>query len=319
MILTYLDTSNLILLSQEKQNKSSSFNDFLFRWKENGNVLALSQIHLIELLQAKFQNTRIAHFNLLNDLIPFRYESENFFEREILIALSKKGFINPEGQQIANSLKMFSKEIENQDDPSLIYNSTNLISKIGLYKANSKAIHYSWKAKSSDTIHSTPKPRISKSGKNLLGKFFLYIFAKFVGINLSNKKNQNKTFELVLENFLFKVQVKSTLKSKFGKIEKAKIKNILSNIDLFDCKGLWLRKEVEKNLIKANDFDPNNEYDLNNIQYLPYVDIFLTDKRIFETTQQVLRRKDLIDPLKNTKLPKRISNTLDSLEKAIFC
>jgi hypothetical protein len=87
---------------------------------------------------------------------------------------------------------------------------------------------------------------------------------------------------------------------------------------LEDCKGLWLRNEVEKNLFRANDFDPNNEYDLNNIQYLPYVDVFLTDKRIFETTQQVLRRKDLLESLKNSPLPKKIPNTIDSLEDAIF-
>ena len=93
MKLTYLDTSNLILLSQEKQNNPIRFKDFLNKWRENKNILALSQIHLIELLQAKFQTTRIAHFELLKHFLPFKYESENFFEREIMLVLSNSGFL----------------------------------------------------------------------------------------------------------------------------------------------------------------------------------------------------------------------------------
>jgi hypothetical protein len=301
------------------QSNSMGFNKFLVKWRESENILALSQIHLIELLQAKFQNTRNAHFNLLNYLLPLRYESENFFEREVMIALFKKGFLAFQEQDIETSIKIFFKEVRSKDDLELIYDSTNLISQAGFYKAFSKANQLSWKAKSGDSFHKTPKPRFSVVEESWLGTIGKKLFAKFIGVDLNNKRNQKKTVESLLEDFRFKTQVKSTLKSKFKERDKSVTQTILSNINLEDCKGLWLRNEVEKNLFRANDFDPNNEYDLNNIQYLPYVDIFLTDKRIFETTQQVLRRKDLIDPLKNTKLPKRISNTLDSLEKAIFC
>ncbi len=154
--------------------------------------------------------------------------------------------------------------------------------------------------------------------ENWLGTIGKKLFAKFIGVELNSKGNQRKTIESLLEDFRFKTQVKSTLKSKFEERDKSTIQTILTNVDLQDCKGLWLSNEVEKNLLKANDFDPNNEYDLNNVQYLPYVEIFLTDKRIFETTQQVLRRKDLLHSLKNTSLPKKIPKKIDSLESAIF-
>ncbi len=318
MKLIYLDTSNLILLSQEMQSNPSRFDKFLVKWRESENILALSQIHLIELLQAKFQNTRTAHFNLLNYLLPLRYESENFFEREVMIGLFKKGFLTFQEQDIETSMKIFSKEVKNKDDLALIYNSTNLITQVGFYKAFSKANQLSWKAKSGDSFHKTPKPRFSTMEENWLGTIGKKLFAKFIGVELNSKGNQRKTIESLLEDFRFKTQVKSTLKSKFEERDKSTIQTILTNVDLQDCKGLWLSNEVEKNLLKANDFDPNNEYDLNNVQYLPYVEIFLTDKRIFETTQQVLRRKDLLHSLKNTSLPKKIPNTIDSLESAIF-
>ncbi len=153
MKLIYLDTSNLILLSQEMQSNPSRFDKFLVKWRESENILALSQIHLIELLQAKFQNTRTAHFNLLNYLLPLRYESENFFEREVMIGLFKKGFLTFQEQDIETSMKIFSKEVKNKDDLALIYNSTNLITQVGFYKAFSKANQLSWKAKSGDSFH----------------------------------------------------------------------------------------------------------------------------------------------------------------------
>ncbi|MGC2235049.1 MAG: hypothetical protein WA584_02640 [Pyrinomonadaceae bacterium] len=318
MKLTYLDTSNFILISQEKQNNPLRFNEFLTKWRENENILALSQTHLIELLQAKFQNTRIAHFNLLKDFLPFNYESENFFEREVMLTLSNKGFLIFQEQDTETSIKIFSKEIKSQNELSLIYDSTNIISRVGFYKGFSKANKLSWKAKSGDTFHKTPKPRFSGIENNWLGKIGKILFAKFIGIDLKDKKNQNKSIELLLEDFLFKTQVKSTLKSKFGTLEESNIQTILSNIQIQNCKGLWLRKEVEKNLKRANDFDHKNENDLNNIQYLPYVDVFLTDKRIVESTQQVLRRKDVLESLKSVSIPRKASNTIESLEEILF-
>ena len=192
------------------------------------------------------------------------------------------------------------------------------MSRIGFYKGFYKANKIFWKAKSGDTFHKTPKPKFSNIENNWLGKFGKLIFAKFIGIDLNDKKNQNKSIELLLEEFHFKTQLKSTFKSQFGNLENSHIQNILSNIQIQNCKGLWLRKEVEKNLKRANDFDPNNENDLNNIQYLPYVDILLTDKRIVESTKQVLRRKDVLESLKHVSVPKKVANSIDSLEENLF-
>jgi hypothetical protein len=318
MKLTYLDTSHFILLSEENQSNPKRFGEFLSKWHESKNILALSQIHLIELLQAKFQNTRTSHLNLLNNFLPFRYESQNFFEREIMLTLQKKGFLIFKEQDTETSFKIFSSEIKNQSELALIFDSTNLISRAGFYKAFSKANKLSWEAKSGGSYHKNPKPRFSGMKGNWLRNFGKNLFAKFIGIDPSDKRNQNRTIESIMDDFQFKTMLKSALKSQFPEIDKATIQSISTKINLKDCRGLWLRKEVEKHLFKANDFAPNNEYDLNNIQYLPYVDIFLSDKRIFEVTQQVLRRKDLLEDLKGVSVPLKVSNSIESLENAIF-
>lgn len=70
--------------------------------------------------------------------------------------------------------------------------------------------------------------------------------------------------------------------------------------------------------MKAGDVSANNEYDLEHIHYLPYVDVFLTDKRIVDKVKQILRKSDLIKSLKSVKVPTNIPNSLEYLEKALF-
>lgn len=318
MKLIYLDTSDFILLSNKKKTGDKLYTDFLLTWKNTDCVLALTQIHLVELLQAKHFETRSAHFELLKDFLPFRYESENFFEREIVGELVRKGFIIFPENDKDFAIRIFSKAIETEEDIAVIYSASNIISRIGFYKAFSKANQKSWEAKSTNTLHTTPKPRFSNMGNQWLGLLGKKLFAKFIGVDFKDKKNQNKTIEALLEDFLFKIQVKSSLKAHFGKAEKQLVLKILASIRVENCKGLWLRKEVEKNLKRSNDYDPNNESDLNHLQYLPYVDKFITDKRIVDKTIQVLRRNDLINSLTSVSYPIKSSNSIELLQQAIF-
>ena len=306
MKLTYLDTSNFILLSTQKRINRNDYDNFLMKWKENGLILALSQVHLVELLQAKYPDTRTAHFELLKDFLPFRYEGENFFEREIYAELFKRGFILLQENDKQSSLKLFSNEIKNESEMSALYSAINIISRAGFYKATSYANKTAWKAKSHDSVHKNPKPRLSNLSSNPIRNLAKRIFAWFIGIDSKDKKNLNKPIEKLLEEFNFRTQIKSTITAKFGSIEKVLQKNILSSMKLEDCKGLWLKTEVEKNLKRAGDFDPNNEGDLNHIQYLPYVDILLTDKAIVEATMQVIKSKKLLSSLKSVSQPKKV-------------
>lgn len=317
MKLIYLDTSNFILLSELNKTNSQRFEEFATEWRSNDFVLALSQINLIELLKAKYKSTRIAHFNLLKNFLPFRYESENFFEKEINLTLFKKGFLKINSNSDL-SIKFFSEIINNEEDLSLIYNSTNLISRFGLFSLISFAQKFSWKAKSKDTFHKNPKPRLSDMDKSLWGKGIKKVYTKLTGLDIKDLKNNNRAMELLLEEFRFKTQVQSLLKKYTDVINPNFAKTITENLTVKDCPGLWLRQEVEKNLVKDGSSDYKNEYDLDNIQYLPYVNCLITDRRIVEATEQVFRRNTLLNSLKSISTPKKVSNSIDSLEKILF-
>lgn len=317
MKLIFLDTSNLILLSETKRTNPQRFEEFLAKGKSKESVLALTQTNLVELLKAKHQSTRISHFDFLNCLLPIRYESENFFEKETTLALFRKGHLKIDVNANSN-IKFFSNIVGNEEDFALIYDSINIISRVGVFNLLSVAQTYSWKAKSNDVFYKNPKPRFSDMDKSLWGKLVKKIYARFTGIDTNNLKNNNRTMESLLDEFRFKVQIKSVLKNRMDIKMPATIEAVAKSVTVKDCPGLWLRQEAEKNLSRAGSDDYKNAFDLDNIQYLPYIDCLVTDKRIVDVVEQVFRRNNLLESLKSTPLPKKVSNTIESLESVLF-
>ena len=93
---------------------------------------------------------------------------------------------------------------------------------------------------------------------------------------------------------------------------------LADKISIEDCPGKWLEQQVEHQLEISGDFETSNQLDIKHISYLPYVDILITDKRIVDKTIQVFRNKDLLDSLRTVTLPKKVSNSIESLENALF-
>ena len=87
--------------------------------------------------------------------------------------------------------------------------------------------------------------------KNLGGKIVKRIYSIFTGIDADDLKNNNRTMEALLDEFKFKTQLQSVLKNRFKITDSITTKTITDNITVKDCSGLWLRQEVEKNLVKA--------------------------------------------------------------------
>ncbi len=284
------------------------------KWKEAEYILTISKAHIEEIMQLDFSETRDFRFIVLREFMPFRYENENFFEREIQLELFKNEFLQISEVDKITNLKIFANSISDNNELELIKKTHSIIRASGLYKFTSLANRSSWKAKEKDKFHISPKPKLKSRRNNI----FFKLFAKFVGINASDPNILRKTFESTLNNFLFKTQLKSTLKTCFQITDKTVISNISDKIPRFACSGLWLRSEIETRLKLAKDFTPNNEKDLAHIQYLPYVDLLFTDKRIVEMTIQVLRSLNLPEGLKKVSLPIKVSQSLESLEKALF-
>lgn len=88
----YLDTSNIALLTKIKENDSQRFQRFLNKWRSKNFILAISNAHLFEIMRHSSTEERVARFNLLENLLPIRYEPL-VVEKEIILALLQKGAI----------------------------------------------------------------------------------------------------------------------------------------------------------------------------------------------------------------------------------
>jgi len=314
MKLIYLDTSHFSLLTDVFKSSPNVFYNFVDKWREANYILTVSKTHIEEIMQLSFSETRNLRFKVLSEFIPFKYENENFFEREIFLNLFKNGLLPISDEDRKTNLSIFSRTISDKNELELVKQTHTAIRSSGLYKLTSFADGRAWKAKKMDKIHSSPKPKL----KNVKNKFFFKIFAKFIGIDSSNLGTLRKTFESTLKDFLFKIQLQSTLKNSSFVTDKSVASNISKKISRSNCSGLWLRSEIETRLKLAQDFKPNNEKDLDHIQYLPYVDLFVTDRRIVEMTTQVLRSPGLPESLKKVASPIKVPQSLEALEKALF-
>lgn len=314
MRLIYLDTSHISLLTDIYKSNPNAFYSFVNKWKEANYFLAVSKTHIEEIMQNVISETRNLRFEVLNEFVPFKYESENFFEREIFFYLFKNGLlqISDEDRNINSSI--FSRSISDKNELELIKQTHTVIRATGLYKLISFADRRALEARKRDKFHISPKPKL----KNVKGKFFFKIFARFVGIDVSNPGTLRKTFESTLKDFLFKIQLQSTLKNSLFVTDKSSVSDISRKISRSDCSGLWLRSEIETRLKLAQDWNVSNEKDLDHIQYLPYVDLFLTDRRVVEMTKQVLRSPNLPEGLKSVSSPIKVPQSLEALEKALF-
>ncbi len=275
--------------------------------------MALSKTHIFELLD-NHPDTVSKRFEFIQQMLPIRYESMNFFKKEILLALFKNGFVSISEADKEIDLSIFSTVIHNKEDLSLIKAAHQSVKTMGFYRAMKKANKLSWRAKSSGGMHVKPTPRL----KDAKTSFMFRLFAWFIDMDPRNRYEMKNTFENTLNRFKFKTELKSTLKSQFGAIEKSIISLICEKTTIQNCKGLWLRQETEAALKKASDFEANNEYDLEHVQYFPYVSMFLTDKRIADKIIQVLRRSDALEELKGNIYPFKTANSIESIEDILF-
>jgi hypothetical protein len=105
MVVTYLDNSNLNLLSELKRRDPGRYRRFLHRWAEHGAVLAVSMVHYVELAGSDFPEARDARYSVIEDLVPVRSDMildpatpsclRQVSGREVMIAIAKR--LNPDG------------------------------------------------------------------------------------------------------------------------------------------------------------------------------------------------------------------------------
>lgn len=319
MKLIYLDTSHLDTLAREYRLNARRVDKFIALWRENDYMLAVSKVHFEETMGLKFSESIDSRFDLLEAILPFRYEPDNFFEREIVLALHAKGFVLKSESSDDTITRFFSLSVSSSQELQTIKMAFNAIRNIGVYKMMAAAKRASWKANAEGQTRRSKQPRT----EDLSRRFFGRLFFKFTGAFGSEEPKfgeRRKTLASFLEQFHFRLRVKFTLRNLFGVsvLNKQLDKSVVNQLTISDCKGLWLRNEVERCLKWAGDFESSNENDLNHLQYLPYVDIFMSDKRIIDKLNQVFKQNKSVEWLEALNEPLKAKNTLESLEAALF-
>lgn len=126
MKLIYLDTSHFSLLTDVFKSNPNNFYCFIEKWKKAKYVLALSKTHIEEIMPLT-PETKDLRFSTLREFIPFKYENENFFQREISLTLFKRGLLQISEEDRTTSLSIFAGEILGNNDLELLKNTHNLI------------------------------------------------------------------------------------------------------------------------------------------------------------------------------------------------
>jgi len=141
MKLIYLDTSHIALLSKEWENQSASIINFIAKWRSFDHVLALSTIHLAEISEHKSEETRSLRYSFLEKLLPIRFETGSFFEKEILSALIFKNLIQP-----VSSVEFFATHISDIDELIGLSQIMNTNFFLEMFNLIGNAQHFSWEA-----------------------------------------------------------------------------------------------------------------------------------------------------------------------------
>jgi hypothetical protein len=121
-----------------------------------------------------------------------------------------------------------------------------------------------------------------------------------------------------MKDFWFSLLLDNFISNFLGISDFQRVQNLKASICIKDCPGVWLSEQIKNQLKLAKDSKASNEKDIQHISHLPYVSMFLTDRRIVEAFNQVKRKDSFIESLKDITLPVSISNNIDSLEKVLF-
>ncbi len=314
MKLTYLDTSNISLICKKLLNNEIKRIEFIDNWRTNNCGLAISQATITEIFRHDSLQERLNRIELLSEFYPIKIEMKFAATKEILSFFINNKFINFEELKDIESLKIFHKSYSTKSEIHSFFRMFKFPTKY-VVKFAKFLNKISWK--NEDTRYKNP---INKK-KSLLIKdidpLLLSIFSYSQKVPYT-KAISLKYIEDLSRESLFRKYIRMALKQHTEIRNKQRVEELCNKIDIADCGGFWLSSFVKSQMLKAKDTDATNETDLHHLQYLPYVDMFFSDKRVREMTTQVLRFKTIPNSIKDLKPPISIPNKFESLEEKLF-
>lgn len=352
MKLVYLDTSNLALLSKIQGKSPIQLQAFINNWRSKKYTLAISEAHLFEIVRHGSDIEKKSRFDLLKLLLPFRFE-RILFPKEIIFALKSKKLFEFAVTDFGIVSSIFSENIYSINgllklqglSRGIYLNLTNSgyeLSK-NLWQPNrfipQKSKDKKFRVEDLPSLfppalksyfqellkRSKPFSSGNPVGWNQLNKFvarvdivgFQQAFIEMAGADERTFNIYKKPIEELQDNIVFKNSLEYFL-SEFLYTNLENTTFLANQISIEDCPGQWLKQEVEKQIRKSGDSEVSNQMDLKHISHLPYVDILIADKRIVDKTIKVIEKAKLPESLKSVPIPFKVSNTLKSLEKALF-
>jgi len=135
--------------------------------------------------------------------------------------------------------------------------------------------------------------------------------SNFLGIELTDTGERQYT-DVLIQKYCFQESIKELL-TKYVKSDVETVERLVQDIELATCPGTWIRCAIEIEMRRGKAAaEPGDEWDLEHIAYLPYVDLLTADRRTAAFSEQVLKRPG-VPPNIGSVAPARRAGNLNEL------
>jgi len=137
-------------------------------------------------------------------------------------------------------------------------------------------------------------------------------------VDAEPKRDDKQTVEYLIDRTVLRQQVQSCAREYLSELEPATVAELESKIELECCLGTWLRHLVRLEMEREDPVNPvSNEYDLEHVVHLPYVDVFFSDKRIAHFVRQAQRRDPQLSIWRQVLPPIHVSASVGAIIDAL--
>lgn len=324
--LIYLDTSQINALADIRLRAPAVFRRFASAWHDAGLVMALSNVHVVEILQSRHADARTARIDLVKDLAPV--QTDLGMEAPFATLLGREvtawavRHVGDDGSGLAALNIGLPRRLEDVSPLGAVLTIDDAV-----ITALSAAVASSAKAASRPAGKPHVRRRLhdlSDNGrmptaedvltrfdegfplltadiadgvaaerarlKQLLGESSMLspreAFSRHVGAS-TNSDGRKFTDELIAVHAARTV-LRDALARFLTSTPDVAWEDLLGRLELRDLPGTWLRHRTELRVRQAEPADaPSNHHDLDHVAYAPYVAVFFADKRMHEYLRQV--------------------------------
>lgn len=324
--LIYLDNSQINALADIRLRTPTVFRRFASAWRDAGLVMALSNVHVVEILQSRHADARTARMDFIMDLAPIQTDLgmeapfATLLSREVTAwALRQVGddgsglaalniglprrledtsplravltidddIITALGAAVAASAKAASRPA---GQPHVRRRLRDLSIEGRMPKADDVLRRFDdgFPLLAADVAQGVAKERTNLE-RILEASSTLsprQAFSHHVGASAS--ADGSKFTDDLIAVRAARTVLRDALARFLPQVPDADWEDLIEKLELRDLPGTWLSHRVELRVRQAEPADaPSNHHDLDHVAHAPYVDVFFADRRMHEYLRQV--------------------------------